>query len=99
MTDDISSSTRGPRAGLRRWAAGGFLAGIVYITTSLTGTAIAGTGLVIDSEGTITTSSDVVAGAEDIEVRAEGSQERYRAEVVGQEDGFALLRIVDDPPP
>lgn len=93
--DEDPSVARRPPARLRRWATSGLLAGIVYISTSLTGTAVAGTGMVIDPDGVITTSSDVVAGAERIEVRAEGSAERFRAEVVGEEDGFAILRVVD----
>lgn len=91
---DEQSSPHRPPSSLRTWAAGGLLAGIVYITTSITGTAVAGTGMVVDESGYITTSSDVVSGADSIEVRAEDSSARFAAEVVGEEDGFALLRVI-----
>lgn len=58
-------------------------AGIVQISSTLTGGSGAGTGLVLDADGTVVTNHHVVAGATSLEVTVVSTGETYTARYVG----------------
>ncbi|HWJ08670.1 MAG TPA: trypsin-like peptidase domain-containing protein [Nocardioides sp.] len=79
-TDDTDSSTGSSTA---TDATAAQSAGIVQITSTLTNGTGAGTGLVLDADGTIVTNHHVVDGATRIEVTVVSTGQTYTARYVG----------------
>jgi S1-C subfamily serine protease len=70
---------------------------IVDITTTISGGAAAGTGMVLTADGLIMTNNHVIADATSIEVQIAGTGPRYSAHVVGYDvtDDVAIIKLDD----
>lgn len=73
--------------------------GVLLIETTLSGGAGAGTGFVIDEDGTVVTNYHVVDGSTDIQVTVASTGETYAASVVGWNEAadIAVLELEGDP--
>jgi S1-C subfamily serine protease len=72
-------------------------AGVVDITTTVSGGEAAGTGMVLTSDGEVLTNNHVISGATSISVRDVGNGTTYKATVVGYDRSHdvAVLQLVD----